>query len=410
MAYDTDDELFEGSLRRPVTDWAGDWDWLDPAWGAHAPEIWESLRDAGCDVAFTERYGRAWMPIGYDAISEVAYDTEHFSSFRVSVSHPDSPVRPAPPITSDPPEHHEHRRLLLPAFSPKAIDPLTDETRRYCRELIGRLDDVRIADAAGDYAQHIPVHLIAHMVGVPESDADVFRDWIFRNFQLGPIDPNAKVQLQDDMAAYFDQLLDARLAEPADDLATYVTQAELGGRPVPRVLQRGYLSLLILAGIDTTWSAIGSGLWHFGTNPHDRDRLAGLPFDDPLWRTASEEVLRFYSPVTMARQVVADTDVGGCPVRTGEQVLLTFPAANRDPAVFDRAGEFVIDREINRHAAFGLGVHRCVGSNLARLELVVALQEWLSAFPSYEVDTTRETTWVAGQVRGPRSVPVLLNC
>jgi hypothetical protein len=125
---------------------------------------------------------------------------------------------------------------------------------------------------------------------------------------------------------------------------------------------------------------------------------------------ASEEVLRFYSPVTMARQVVADTDVGGCPVRTGEQVLLTFPAANRDPAVFDRAGEFVIDREINRHAAFGLGVHRCVGSNLARLELVVALQEWLSAFPSYEVDTTRETTWVAGQVRGPRSVPVLLNC
>ena len=184
------------SLRRPVTDWAGDWDWLDPAWGADAPEIWQSLRDAGCDVAFTERYGRAWMPIGYDAISEVAYDTEHFSSFRVSVSHPDSPVRPAPPITSDPPEHHEHRRLLLPAFSPKAVDPLTEETRRYCRELIERLDGRDVADAAGDYSQHIPVHLIAHMVGVPESDADVFRDWIFRNFQLGPIDPNAKLQLQ----------------------------------------------------------------------------------------------------------------------------------------------------------------------------------------------------------------------
>ena len=235
MAYDTDDQR----VRRPVTDWAGDWDWLDPAWGAEAPEIWQSLRDAGCDVAFTERYGRAWMPIGYDAISEVAYDTEHFSSFRVSVSHPDSPVRPAPPITSDPPEHHEHRRLLLPAFSPKAVDPLKDETRRYCRELIERLDGLDVADAAGDYSQHIPVHLIAHMVGVPESDADVFRDWIFRNFQLGPIDPHAKMQLQQDMADYFDQLLDARVAEPADDLATLVTTAEIDGQPVsPRAATR----------------------------------------------------------------------------------------------------------------------------------------------------------------------------
>jgi cytochrome P450 len=405
MAYDTDDH----SVRRPVTVCAIDLDWLDPSWGAGSTEIWQSLRDAGCDVAFTERFGRAWMPIGYETISEVAYDTDHFSSFRVSVSHPDSPVRPAPPITSDPPEHHEQRRLLLPAFSPKAIDPLHDETRRYCRELIERLDGLDVADAAGDYSQHIPVHLIAHMVGVPESDADVFRDWIFRNFQLGPIDPNVKVRLQEDMAAYFDELLDARIAEPADDLATHVTRAELGGQPIPRELQRGYLSLMILAGIDTTWSAIGSGLWHFGTNPHDRDRLCGLPFNDPLWRMASEEVLRFYSPVTMARQVVADTQVGECPVRKGEQVLLTFPAANRDPAVFDRADEFVIDREINRHAAFGLGVHRCVGSNLARLELLVALQEWLAAFPNYEVDPTRETTWVGGQVRGPRFVPVLLN-
>ena len=151
MAYDTDDHTDDQMVRRPVTDWAGDWDWLDPAWGAEAPEIWQSLRDAGCEVAFTERYGRAWMPIGYDAISEVAYDTEHFSSFRVSVSHPDSPVRPAPPITSDPPEHHEHRRLLLPAFSPKAVDPLRDDApllpradraprrlgrRRRCRRLL----------------------------------------------------------------------------------------------------------------------------------------------------------------------------------------------------------------------------------------------------------------------------------
>ena len=263
MAYDTDDH----TLRRPVTDWAGDWDWLDPAWGAEAPEIWQSLRDAGCDVAFTERYGRAWMPIGYDAISEVAYDTEHFSSFRVSVSHPDSPVRPAPPITSDPPEHHEHRRLLLPAFSPKAVDPLTDETRRYCRELIERLDGLDVADAAGDYSQHIPVHLIAHMVGVPG-----VRCRRVPRLDLPQLPARAdRPARQGATAAGHGGLFrptprrPGRRAGRRPGDATSRT-AEIDGQPVSRELQRGYLSLLILAGIDTTWSAIGSGLWHFGTN------------------------------------------------------------------------------------------------------------------------------------------------
>jgi cytochrome P450 len=405
MAYDTD----VGSDRRPVENWATDWDWLDPSWGSEAPEIWKSLREQGCPVASTERYGRAWMPVTYDDVAAVAYDTEHFSSFRVSVSHPASPVRPAPPITSDPPEHHGHRRLLLPSFSPRAVSAMEDDTRQFCRSLIAALGGRDTADAAEQYSQHIPVHLIAKMVGVPEDDADVFRDWIFRNFQLGPLDPQVKVELQREMAEYFDALIDARLREPADDMATMVSRAEIDGVPVNRELQRGYLILLIIAGIDTTWSAIGSGLWHLGTHPEDRDRLAAVPLDDPLWTTATEEVLRFYSPVTMARQVIADTDVGGCPMRHGEQVLLTFPAANRDPAHFERADEFVIDREVNRHAAFGLGVHRCVGSNLARLELTVALQEWLAAFPAYEVDTSKETTWASGQVRGPRNIPVLLN-
>ena len=97
------------------------------------------------------------------------------------------------------------------------------------------------------------------------------------------------------------------------------------------------------------------------------------------------------------------------PVHAGDQMLLTFPAANHDPQAFDRPDEFILDREVNRHVAFGLGIHRCVGSNLARLELTVALQEWLRAFPDYSLDTSRQTTWANGQVRGPRNIPVLLN-
>jgi cytochrome P450 len=392
----------------PVTDWVNDWDWLDPQWGPNAVDIWNSVREV-CPVATTERYGRAHMPVTMDAVQQIAHDTEHFSSFRVTVARPDAPRRPAPPITSDPPDHHGHRRLLLPSFSPKKIAPMEDELREFCRGLIAELDGSPTADAAEQYSQHIPVHGICQLLGVPEEDADMFRDWIFRNFQLAPRDNNVRMQLMVEMNEYCDRMMDARLAEPRDDLLTLVANAEIDGEPVSQELKRGYVILQILAGIDTTWSAIGSGLWHFAQHPDQRARLLAVPDDDPLWVMAIEEVLRFYSPVTMGRQVVADTEVAGCPVRAGEQVLVTFPAANHDPAAFEDPHEFRIDRAVNRHVAFGLGVHRCLGSNLARLELTVAIQEWMRAFPDYELDTTRETTWANGQVRGPRNIPVLLH-
>ena len=139
------------------------------------------------------------------------------------------------------------------------------------------------------------------------------------------------------------------------------------------------------------------------------ERLLAVPDDDPLWMMANEEVLRYYAPVTMARKVIAETEVSGCPVHPGDQMLLTFPAANHDSDAFEAADEFRIDREKNRHVAFGLGIHRCVGSNLARLELSVALQEWLRAFPEYRLDTAHQTTWANGQIRGPRNIPVVLR-
>jgi cytochrome P450 len=402
MAYDTDQQDLP-----PVTDWVNDWDWLDDQWGPNAIDIWNDVR-ARCPVATTERYGRAHMPVTMDAVTAVAHDTEHFSSIFVSVARPDAPRRPAPPITSDPPEHHDHRRLLLPSFSPKKIALMEDDLREFCRTLIADLDGADHADAAEQYSQHIPVHGICQLLGVPESDADMFRDWIFRNFQIGPRDNAVKLGVQQEMDAYVEMMLAKRVTEPQDDLLTLIAHAEIDGEPVSMELRKGYVGLQIIAGIDTTWSAIGSGLWHFGQ--HADQRAALLAADDELlWSTATEEVLRYYAPVTMGRKVIADTEVAGCPVRAGEQILLTFPAANHDPAAFENAHEFQIDREKNRHVAFGLGVHRCLGSNLARLELTVALQEWLRAFPDYELDTTTETTWANGQIRGPRNIPVVLN-
>ena len=165
----------------------------------------------------------------------------------------------------------------------------------------------------------------------------------------------------------------------------------------------GVCNLLLVAGIDTTWSSIGAALYHFATNPEDRKRLADEPELIPV---AVEEVLRFYSPVTMARKVTEEISFKGAEMKPGDKVLMTFPAANRDPEVFEDPDKFIIDRKQNRHIAFGTGIHRCAGSNLARMELQVALRCWFERFKDFELACADGVTWAGGQVKGPRNVPL----
>ena len=404
MAYGAEDRLDTP----PVTDWVNDWDWLDDGWGENAIDIWNDVREV-CPVGSTERYGRAFMPVTMDAVRDIANNTDDFSSIWVNVSRPDAPRAAAPPITSDPPDHHGHRRLILPAFNPKAIAAIEQEMRDYCRGLIKDLDGMDAVDAAVQYTQNIPVHGICIVTGLPEEDADLFRDWIYKNFQLAPKDNSIRLQVLTEMTHYISAILKDRLENPKDDLLTVVANAEIDGKEVDWDIKVGYIRLQIIAGIDTTWSAIGSGLWHFAQHNNEVQQLIAVPNDDPLWQTANEEVLRYYAPVTMARKVINDVNVQGCPMHVGDQTLVTFPAANHDPAAFEDAHIFKLDRQNNRHVAFGLGIHRCAGSNLARLEMLVAFQEWLRAFPNYSLDPTKKTTWANGQVRGPRQIPVLLN-
>ena len=404
MAYGADDRLDTP----PVTDWVNDWDWLDDGWGENAINIWNDVREQ-CPIGSTERYGRAFMPVTMDAVRDIANNTEDFSSVWVNVARPDAPRAAAPPITSDPPDHHGHRRLILPAFNPKTVAGIEEELREFCRKLIRDLDGMDATDAALHYTQHVPVHGICILTGLPEEDGDLFRDWIFKTFQLAPKDNTVRLQVLTEMSQYIDGLLKDRLQNPKDDLLTTIANAQIDGVDVDWGIKVGYVRLQIIAGIDTTWSAIGSGIWHFAQHNDEVQRLIAVDNDDMLWQTANEEVLRYYAPVTMARKVINDVTVQGCPMHVGDQTLVTFPAANHDPAAFEDAHIFKLDRENNRHVAFGLGIHRCAGSNLARLEMLVAFQEWLRAFPNYSLDPSKKTTWANGQVRGPRQIPVLLN-
>jgi len=390
----------------PVTDWATDFDHTDPRW-AHDPyPVWADLA-ARCPVAHTDRYGGAWLPTRYDDIAAVAYDTERFSSQAVLVTnarpHVPPPVGPAPPITSDPPYHQPARRLLLPAFAPKAISAWEPSIRALCRQRLDGLTGRTLVDGAVDYAQHVPVDVIARMLGLPPDDGDLFRGFVHDVIESVSVSADERAARFQAMGAYIDAAIDDHVAQPRDDLIGYLLAAELDGEPLSRRHVRTSIELLLLAGVDTTWSAIGASLWHLAHSPDDRRRLVD---DGELIPVAIEELLRAYAPVTMARLVAEETELNGCPMKAGEWVLLPFPAANRDPSRFPDGDAVVIDRATNPHATFGLGIHRCLGSNLARLELRVALEEWLVRFPEFELADPDAVTWASGQVRGPRTLPL----
>jgi cytochrome P450 len=397
----------------PVEDWATDLDHADPAYNRRAPEIWAELRGRGCPVAHSTRYGGVWAPITHELVSEVAYNVEHFTSRSVVVStvsrdeFAPAPVGAAPPITSDPPFHHAARRLLLPPFAPKKIEPWEHEIRTLCRQRLDDMGDIldgeTVIDAAEQYAQHIPVNVIARMLGFPVEDDDLFREFVHDTLENVNHDPEERIAGFQRLDDYVDAQIAAHQAEPRDDLTSYLLDVELDGEKLSVDHVRGTIVLLLLAGIDTTWSAIGSSLWHLAGHAEDRRRLVAEP---ELMPTAIEEFLRAYAPVTMARLVAKDHDFHGCAMKADEWVLLPFPAANRDPEQFPDADQVVLDRLENRHAAFGLGIHRCLGSNLARLEVRVAVEEFVARFPDFELADPDGVVWSVGQIRGPRRLPV----
>ena len=394
----------------PVADWATDFSHLEPEWSGDPYPIQDDLRRR-CPIAHTERFGGAWLPTRYEDVSAIAYDTERFSSRSIILSNfrPPrelAPIGGSPPISSDPPFHHDARKLLLPAFTKAEIAKQEPATRAFCDSLIDAFEGQDAVDAAGDYAQHIPMRVIADMLGFPPEDGPQFRVFVEDLLEGINLPPDERIERVSRLFEYLLVQVHDHIDNPREDLTTYLINAELYGHKLAPDHVVGTMALLLIAGIDTTWSAIGASLWHLAKNPADRGRLVTEP---RLMPTAIEEFLRAYAPVTMARLVKEDMQWHGVDMKADDWILLSFPAANRDPAQFDRAGEVIIDREVNRHAAFGLGIHRCVGSHLARLELRVALEVWLARIPEFTLADPAAVTWSAGQIRGPRSLPLRIR-
>lgn len=397
----------------PVTDWTTDYDIRDEAYIEDPVPIWAEMREK-CPIAHTERLGGSWNPTRFDDLREMAKMIPELSS-RQPLVMPPAPNAPelsryeqmiaAAPITADPPIQTWTRRMLLPAFAPRAVASHQAYTEALCHELIDGFIETGQCDAAVQYSQQIPPRVIAHLIGVDPGMADQFVDWVNRLLGEAMVDPENRLQARNELIGFITAEVHKRMEDPQEDLLTELLFMELddpGAKITPEVVV-GITNLLIVAGIDTTWSSIGSALWHLGTYPHDRERLVNEP---EILPTAIEEFLRYYAPVTMARIAETDVEYQGVHIKPGDKVLMNFPAACHDPEQFENPDDFIIDRAKNRHIAFGSGIHRCAGSNLARLEMTTAVRIWMERIPEFSVTKGEPMTWAGGQVRGPRVLPM----
>jgi len=394
-------------VSEPVSDWATDFSHMELEWADDPYLIQDELRRR-CPIAHTERFGGGWLPTRYEDVSAIAYDTERFSSRSVVVGNfrpprDAAPIGDAPPITCDPPFHGSARKLLLSAFTKTSVANQEEKTRAFCHSLIDSFEGQDVVDAASGYAQHIPMRAMADLLGLPPDDWPQFREFVEDTLEGINLPPEQRNWRLGKLSGYLLAQVHDHLDNPREDLTTYLTEVRLYGAKLGERHVVGSMILLLVAGIDTTWSAIGASLWHLARTPSDRSRIVAEP---SLLPTAMEELLRVYAPVTMARLVKEDMHWRGVDMKADDWILLSFPAANRDPAQFDRADEVIIDREVNRHAAFGLGIHRCLGAHLARMELRVALEVWLERIPTFSLADPGAVTWSTGQVRGPRILPL----
>ena len=392
----------------PVADWTTDWDHHDPRWTTDPFPIWDELRST-CPVAHTDRYNEGvWLPTRYEDITQVAKNTAVFSSGHSGVTAGGTVPRGVfPPIHLDPPDHTAVRRAMLPFFNPKRIEGWRPHVEKLCNDLIDGLADRaergEPIDVAADYAAHIPAQTIAAILGLPVTDGDHFRRWI-HGLELGDNDPDTRIRTLEEMGSYFAEKIAERRATPGDDLISELLEVEIDGERFDDGTLQRILALQLVAGIDTTWGVLGASLWHLATHEHDRQALVEGTAD---LSTALEEFLRAYASVSLWRTVVEPAMIGDVQVQAGDTVMMAFPSACRDPEMFEDAATVNIGRERNRHVAFGSGVHRCLGSNLARLELSVALEIWLQRVPEFTLAPDATVTWAEGAIRGPRSVPVV---
>ena len=332
-----------------------------------------------------------WVITRLEELKEAARDSTTFSNGAGIVPTESNPPYQLLPTMIDPPELVRYRQPLNRWFSPSMVDVWRPKIIEVARQLVATLIPLGGCEFIEEFAISYTAQVFLISAGLPpESDVEFFVSIIkeFTTAQASLDGAERSAAAFQELWSYWDDVLRQREKAPLDpttDFATYLLQQRSDDQsPFSPEDLRTLLFTVTAGSLDTIKSQLAWAVYHFGANPRDRRRLV----DDPsLVSSAVEEVLRFYSIIGMGRKVTRDIDFHGCPMKSGDMLLLNYPSACRDPRVFDRADEFVIDRTPNQHVGFGNSAHRCVGSHLARVDLQVALEEWHRAIPEYSIES-----------------------
>jgi cholest-4-en-3-one 26-monooxygenase len=378
---------------------------------AEAPVYWQAGRE-------TER--GFWILSRHEDVQYVSRNPELFCSSQGFKAADESFERFGPDIdaamrriilATDPPEHTSYRRLLQPSFTVPAARARAELIRGMVREILDRLDGRRTIEVIGDIAAELPIRVLCHLLGVPESDRHRILAWT--NRMVGADDPDFNATPQSAAAAFkevFDygrDLLKDRRAHPGDDLISLVAHGEVDGKPLDPVATDGFFVLMVGAGNETTRNAIADSLYVLAGHPDVRGALIADPQRLPL---AVEELLRFVSPVIhMRRTATRDTEIRGQRIAQGEKVVMLYGSANRDERVFGEPDSLDPGRaNVRSHLAFGHGIHICLGAVFARMELQIVLEEFLRRYPDYAV-AGGPTYLRSNFVHGVKSLSLALN-
>ena len=377
----------------------------DKAFEINPFAVWSDLRNRA-PVAWSDRHGGFWVVTRYEDIFTILHDPLTFGSAE-GVTFPRNPEMPnIVLLESDPPMHGQYRSLLNGTLTPRRSEALEPYVQAVVTDLVDGFIEKGEADLVGDLARPLAQMLLFHLLGVPDEEAPRIRELLYTGSRRFIEDPAAAKLAMAEFFGFLGSLVARRLAEPPrDDLLGHLLGGEVDGRPVTPEEVARLLIVVFVGGMNTVKSQLGGSFLYLAEHPEQRSRLIENP---DLVPNATEELLRYVSPIHgLFRTVMQDTELGGQQFRKGERVFFVFASANRDEKVFSDPQRCDFDRRPNRHMAFGLGVHRCIGSHLARIEVRLALSEVLRRLPDYRITPGAAIRWDLGPgVRGVDYLPV----
>ncbi|MDB5432683.1 MAG: cytochrome [Caulobacter sp.] len=365
---------------------------------------WRALQQSGPDVFWTPRNGGHWIATRAEDIEAIQLDHERFSMAQLSLPRTDmAGGAPAIPISLDPPHHWPFRKLLQPAFLPRAVDRLEEGVRATAIRLTEALAPLGRCEFVGDFATQLPITVFMDMMDLPHADIERIRP--LADAATRSPDPAERRKASGGMAMYVMNYVKERRENPGDDLISFISKGEVEGRQMTFEETMSMAVLLMFGGLDTVASMLGFVARFLAENPAHRRQIIDEPANIS---NAVEELIRRHGLVNTTRLITQDFEFKGAPLRKGDQIQLPNALAGLDERRIDDplTVDFHRERPI-KHAAFGNGPHTCPGAILARRELKVFLEEWLKRIPDFEIEPGKRPTYAVGMVNTVTSLPLV---